>query len=464
MFTNRVGVARENYLLNIIEKQAKMIERLEARVEELERQLGLNSQNSSKPPSSDGLKKASKPKRTTSLRQSSGRASGGQKGHKGNTLRSVETPDHVIDHTVHVCPECGLDLRNERSEECTKRQVFDLPEIGLEVTEHRAYGALCPNCKKTFKAGFPNDVTAPVQYGPVVRNTAVYLHQYQLIPEDRLEELMKDCFNVSASSASIMQWVHKSGQLLQPFMGTVKERLEAAGIVHLDETGIRISGHKSMWLHIAGNEKLSWYRVAKRGDVEAIKGIQGKVVHDNYQPYYKHLPTHIHCLCNTHHERELIAVRDIDKEPWANTMLRLLRPGLRKKNQNQGVVPESWNARFQTIYDEILSKAIAWHEWHAPPKFDSRAKRKGHNLALRLKNRKTDVLRYLTEADVPYTNNQAERDIRMMKTRQKISGGFRSMAGAEVFATVRSFVSTAKKQAWNILDALRNPFKYTASM
>jgi len=463
VFTNKVGVARENYLLKMIEKQAQTIERLEARVAELERQLGLNSQNSSKPPSSDGLKKASKPLRTRSLRQSN-RASGGQKGHKGNTLRSLEVADHVVDHTVKVCTECGLDLKNEHSEDYTKRQVFDLPKIELEVTEHRIHSTTCPNCKRTFRADFPEDAVAPVQYGPVVRSLAVYLHHYQLIPEDRLEELMKDCFNVCTSSTSIMQWVHKSGQSLQPFMGIVKEQVEAAGIVHLDETGIRIAGHKSMWLHVAGNEKLTWYRVAQRGDVEAIKGIQGKVVHDNYPPYYKHLPTHIHCLCNTHHERELVAVRDIDKEPWANTMLRLLRLGLRKKNQHQGVVPELWNTRFQTLYDAVLSKAIIGYEWCAPPKFGSRAKRKGHNLALRLRDRKKDVLRYLTEADVPYTNNQAERDIRMMKTKQKISGGFRSMAGAEVFATVRSFVSTAKKQAWNVLDALRHPFKYTASM
>jgi transposase len=342
--------------------------------------------------------------------------------------------------------------------------VFDLPEIKLEVTAHRAHSKRCPVCEKTFRANFPEDVTAPVQYGPVVRSTAIYLHQYQLVPEDRLEELMKDCFNASVSAASIMPWIHQRGRVLESFMTTVKDRLEAAGIVHLDETGIRISGHSSMWLHVVGNEKLTWYRVGKRGDVEAIKGLQGKVVHDNYQPYYKHLPGHTHCLCNAHHERELIAVRDIDKEPWANTLLRLLRLGLRKKNQNQGRVPEEWNVRFQSVYDRVLSKAIAWHEFYPPPKFNSRAKRKGHNLALRLKERKADVLRYLTDPDVPYTNNQAERDIRMMKTKQKISGGFRSMAGASTFATVRSFISTAKKQAWNILDALRYPFKYTASM
>ena len=239
MFTKRVGVARENYLHKLIEKQAQVIERLEARVAELERQLGLNSQNSSKPPSSDGLKKSPKPPRTTSLRQSSGRASGGQKGHKGDTLRSVEIPDRVVDHTVEICPECGADLRNERSEDYTERQIFDLPEIKLEVTAHRVHSKVCPMCKKKFRAHFP---------------------------EDRVEELMKDSFNTSVSAPSIMQWVHQRGRCLKPFMTKVKDLLEAADIVHLDETGIRISGHTSMWLHVVGNEKLTWYRVAKRGD------------------------------------------------------------------------------------------------------------------------------------------------------------------------------------------------------
>jgi transposase len=433
---------------------------LRARIAELERQLGLNSNNSGKPPSSDGLKK---PPRVSSLRERSGRKTGGQTGHPGKTLRRTETPDITIDHYPQDCATCGAALTSAMATDHVARQVFDLPEPrSLAVTEHRAHACRCAACGTPTRGAFPAGVTAPVQYGTRVGAFVLYLLHYQLLPEKRLAELMADLFGVNLATATIARISHDCAQRFQGFADAVRDHVAAAPVKHMDETGFRIGG-KTQWLHIASTLLLTFYRISpKRGSL--LANVIGIVVHDHWKPYYT-LEGVLHALCNAHHLRELQALVEIEKEDWARKMQRLLRHACRATNlaRNRGVpLKPSLIALIERCYDTILAEGLAFHEAQpalvcAAAKVKRRGRpprRVGHNLLLRLDTRRQDVLRFLTDPRVPFTNNLAERDGRMMKLRQKISGGFRSERGAEDFGVIRSLLSTTKKQGWDLIQTL----------
>jgi transposase len=436
-----------------------LVAALQARVAELERQLGLNSGNSGKPPSSDGLKK--KPARISSLRERSGKKTGGQKGHPGKTLSRVETPDATIDHFPATCSGCGGTLTWAMATGHTARQVFDLPDPQpLTVTEHRAHACLCGNCGAETRAAFPEDVTAPVQYGARLAAIVVYLSHYQLLPEKRLAALMADLFGVHLVTATIAAMSQACAARFQGFAAAVRDHVAAAPVKHMDETGFRIGG-KTQWLHIASTIWLTFYRVSpKRGSL--MENVRGIVVHDHWKPYYT-LKGVLHALCNAHHLRELRALVEIEKEDWARKMQRLLRRACHATNlaRERGVtLSPQLISLIERCYDAILMEGFAFHD--AQPALISTTRKRrgrvprrvGHNLLLRLSTRKADVLRFLSDPTVPFTNNLAERDGRMMKLRQKISGGFRSCDGAEDFAVIRSLISTARKQGWDVLRAL----------
>jgi transposase len=433
---------------------------LTARLAELERRLGLNSRNSGKPPSSDGLKK---PPRVSSLREPSGKTTGGQTGHPGKTLRRTEIPDVTIDYYPAVCAGCGEPLSAATAIDHVARQVFDLPDPRpLIVTEHRAHGCRCSACGTQTRAAFPDGVTAPVQYGPRIAAFVLYLLHYQLLPEKRLAMLMADLFGVTLVAATIARISRDCATRYAGFADAVRELVAAAALKHMDETGFRIGG-KTQWLHIASTIRLTFYRVSpKRGSL--LANVTGIVVHDHWRPYYT-MTGVLHALCNAHHLRELKALVEIEKEDWARRMQRLLRRACHATNlaRERGVpLKPSLIAMFERCYDTILADGLAFHDTQPslvrtvgtgkrrgrPPR------RVGHNLLLRLSSRKTDVLRFLTNPLVPFSNNLAERDGRMMKLRQKISGGFRSMEGAMEFAVIRSLLSTARKQGWDILQTL----------
>ena len=438
---------------------------LQARVAELERRLGLNSSNSGKPPSSDGLGKPPREPRTRSLREASGKPSGGQKGHKGETLRQVAEPDTTVDHYPDTCPSCGSALATATSIGYSVRQVFDLPEPQpLLVTEHRAHTCRCGHCSERTRAAFPADVTAPVQYGPRIVAMVVYLLHYQLLPEDRLAEAMADLFGVKLVAATIARMSRRCAERFQDFAGAVCALVKTAAVKHLDETGFRIGG-KTQWLHVACTLWLVFYRVSpKRGSL--LEGVTGIVVHDHWKPYYT-MEGVLHALCNAHHLRELQALVEIEKEDWARRMQRHLRRACHAANlarQRGQPLKPALVALVRRRYDAIAAAGMAFHAAQpplAPNPATGTAKRRGrpqrrtgHNLLLRLTTRKDDVLRFLTDPAVPFTNNEAERDGRMMKVRQKISGGFRSQNGASDFAVIRSLIATAKKQGWNVLNTL----------
>ena len=295
-------------------------ESLKARIAELERQLGLNSSNSGKPPSSDGLKK---PARVTSLRERSAKKPGGQKGHKGETLRQVADPDDVVDHYPSACSGCGAGLDPDTSVGHSARQVFDLPEPEpLVVTEHRAHDCRCPACGAKTRAAFPDGVNAPVQYGTRIGAFVLYLLHYQLLPEKRLVELLADLLGVKLVTATIARISQDCARRFQGFADVVRDHVAAAPVKHMDETGFRIGG-RTQWLHIASTALLTFYRVcAKRGSL--LMNVAGIVVHDHWKPYYT-MPGVLHALCNAHHLRELKALVEIEKEDWARKMQRVLR-------------------------------------------------------------------------------------------------------------------------------------------
>jgi transposase len=434
---------------------------LRAEVAELRRRLDLDSSNSSKPPSSDGLKK--KPRLPGSLRGKSGKTSGGQTGHSGDTLRQVEAPDRTARHTTKVCRHCLAGLTDSMQTGAEKRQVFDLPERLIEVTEHRASIYCCAACGGETKADFPAGVAASAQYGEGIRAAAIYLNVQQLIPEDRVAQTMNDLFGARLlCPASLATWVNDKAAALAEVAAQIGVLAAHAPVRHLDETGFRIAG-KGQWLHTVSTNTLTFYRVSQqRGAMpEGLTG--GVIVHDHFKPYYG-LTGVAHAFCNAHHLRELKALIEFDNEAWAKDMSDLLVAANEavKKARDDGapLLPPAAIEGFVASYWQAIRAGLAFHRGLPPLEKRARGRtkrRSGHNLLERLKTFKDDVLRFLYDFAVPFTNNLAERDLRMMKVRMKISGCFRTFAGACRFATLRSVISTARKRGWNILQTLTAP-------
>jgi len=433
---------------------------LREQIAELSRKLGKNSSNSSKPPSSDGLKKP--PRIAGSTRGKSGKPSGGQVGHSGGTLKQVAHPDVVERHEAGCCRHCQAALTRAMVTGVSKRQVFDLPEARLEVTEHQASIYRCGQCRGETSAAFPQGVNAPAQYGPRVKAAAVYLNVQQLIPEDRVAQALQDLFGAGRlCPASIVAWGESKAEEWAAVVEQIAVRVARAPVRHLDETGFRIGG-KGQWLHTASTPALTWYRVsAQRGELP--RGLEGGVVvHDHFAPYYR-LANVEHALCNAHHLRELKALIEIEKEPWARDMRRLLLNAAKavREAAEQGASELAPPVRRSLIqrYENIVRRGLAFHRQQEPlsklPGARGRAPRRpGHNLLIRLHKFSSDVLRFMRNFAVAFTNNLAEQDLRMMKVKMKISGGFRTLAGARTFASLRSVISTARKHGWNILHTL----------
>jgi len=433
---------------------------LQAENSELRRRLGLDSSNSSKPPSSDGLKK--KPRILGSLRGRSDKQSGGQKGHQGGTLRQVANPDAAVRHEACACGHCGAALDATSATGIEKRQVFDIPERPLLVTEHQATIYHCMRCRGVTKATFPEGVVSPTQYGERIKAAAIYLNVQQLIPEDRAAQALSDLFGAPLiCPASIVAWVGKKARELCQVYEAIGQRVAEAGVRHLDETGYRIAG-KLHWLHTTSSLSFTFYRAGeKRGDIP--KDLQGGVVvHDHFLPY-RGMDAVDHAFCNAHILRELQALIEFEKEPWAELMRTMLLDANaavdKAREAGACALPPETVAAFTERYWAAVRLGLGYHRQlpKLEPKSPSRGRSKqrpGHNLLERLKTFKTETLRFMTDFDVPFTNNLAEQDLRMMKVRMKISGCFRTLEGARIFVTLRSVVSTARKQCCNILHVL----------
>ena len=439
------------------------IAELEARVAELEAQLAKDSHNSNKPPSSDPPFKPS-PK---SLRRKSGRKAGGQKGHKGHTLERVSHPDNIEYHVVSRCAFCHHDLSNDETEDIERRQVFDLPPLSLEVTEHQAELKRCSCCHRLNRAAFPAGVNAAAQYGANVKALLLYLNNYQMIPYARLKELMSDFFEHDISCGSIGNFQKEAHQQLSSFETGLKNLLKDEAVAHFDETGFKVNGHLQ-WLHLCSTRYHTFYQIhEKRGreamdDIGILPDFGGTAVHDFWKSYYHYLCSH--GLCNAHLLRELIFIYEHYHQDWATQMAKLLtdikRSVERAQLQQRTTLSASTKYRYRKRYDDLISQAIEKNPIaEAPVKGRGRPKKgKPLNLAERMRDYADDVLKFMTDFSVPFDNNQAERDLRMMKVRQKISGTFRSNTGAEYFVRIRSFITTARKQGINAFIALQDLF------
>ncbi|MHC4687275.1 MAG: IS66 family transposase [Planctomycetota bacterium] len=416
---------------------------------------GKNSRNSNKPPSSDG---PAKPK-TKSLRKPSGKKPGGQKGHTGNTLKQVENPDHLVKIHVNSC-SCHADLAKEPVIGYEHRQLFELPEPKLEVTEYQGEIKTCPECGIRNTASFPEQVKAPAQYGPRFRSLLVYLHNQQLIPLGRITQMMADLYSAPVSEATILDATRRCHDNLAPFEIAVKEALGNAPMLHVDESGVRSEG-KLHWLHSASTETLTFYGVHEKRGGEAIDyfnilpDFRGRLIHDFWKPYLSYDCDH--GLCNAHHLRELTFLFEQHEQGWAKKMFDLLLEMNDFVNKQNSQLTAKLKKPWLKKYRDII--VFGWDANPLPeaPRKKKRGrpkKTKAQNLLARLGDYESSVLAFLHDINVPFTNNLAEQDIRMIKLRLKISGCFRTLQGAKQFARIRSFLSTTRKQGCNILQSI----------
>ena len=366
----------------------------------------------------------------------------------------------MIHHSSDNCPYCNCSLVNEQEISFQARQVFDIPPMKLESTEHRAGVKICPGCKKKVVASFPANVNAPAQYGERLRATTLYLLHQHFIPEDRLADLLFDCFNVSMATDTIAAQSEQLASKLSVFEEDLINYSKAAPVKGMDETGFRIA-KKTHWLHVVATLKTTWYRVhQKRKDL--LDGISGTVVHDHWKSYFQ-LSKVKHGLCNAHHLRELKALCEIENEPWALTMAMTLRNAAKLKQDFPAGIEATAALQIERDFHKNLNQGLAYHESlpvYAPKgKGGRQAHRVGHNLLIRFSEHAEDVLRFLHDPAVPFTNNISEQAVRMMKVKQKISGGFRTQKAADNFALIRSFTETNRKQGQNILQAISSALR-----
>ncbi|MFQ5688549.1 MAG: IS66 family transposase [Candidatus Scalindua sp.] len=426
-----------------------MVELLVLLITLLVGRLNLNSRNSSKPPSSDpNRKKAGKAKGE--------RKAGGQKGRVGVTLQRVDDPDEIEDIKLD---RRKLPLARYRKIGYESRQVFDI-DISRVVTEYRAE-ILEDSKGNRFVATFPKEVTKAVQYGKSVKAHSVYMSQFQLIPYNRIQDYFKEELQIPVSIGSVFNFNQEAYDLLETFEEKVKLKLIESMLMHVDETSINIGGDR-YWLHCTSNDLWTYYFPHERRGSVATDAIgilpkfTGILCHDHWKPYYTY--ECVHSLCNAHHLRELTRVCEEDKQKWARSMKELLEEMNKEVNDAGGLLQGDEPEKYREKYRSILKEA----ERECPPPEEARQKgkrgrvkrSKARNLLERLIEYEDDVLRFMDNQIVPFTNNLGENDIRMTKVQQKISGCFRSMDGAKIFCRIRSYLSTCRKHDMSISKAL----------
>jgi transposase len=446
---------------------AKTLERLEqatARIKQLEGQAAKDSHNSSKPPSTNGFKEPRR--KTQSLRERSGKKSGGQPGHPGNTLMMVAQPDYTVLLTPEQCHRCQQGLSEVSLCRRERVQVFDLPSVHLQVTEYHVEVKVCPCCQAETRADLPDGLTlASAQYGPNVKTLAVYLACLHLLPLARVCQILGDLCGTTFSQANVLAACQQSASAITPVLQRIKATLQTSEVVHNDETGFRIE-NKRWWLHVAATCWFTLYLAhPKRGKeatdaMEILPTFRGTSIHDSLSSYLQYGCRH--GLCIVHYLRELTFVGERFDQRWATEMKALLLEikACVQQAREQGMtsLPEPVTQDFERRYTHLVQMGMAANP--PPPKRTGKRgapkKSEALNLLIRLHQYHDLILRFMHEFHVPFDNNLAESDLRMMKLRQKISGCFRTQDGAAVFCALRSYLSTMHKQGVHLLTALRS--------
>lgn len=437
---------------------------MQAQVKHLQGRLAQTSRNSSRPPGSDGLAKPA-PK---SLRVPGQRPTGGQTGHVGATLSQSSRVDHIVQHrSAPSCSVCHSPMVDHQVIE--QRQVLDIPPMRVHVTEHQLVRSRC-TCGAVHEGTWPIDIHVPVQYGAQVKALAVHLNQHHLLPLARTSAVLHDLCGVQLSQASIQSFAQQAAQALQATVSAIGQAVSQAGVVHADESGIRVQT-KLHWLHCAVTQSLTWLGWhAKRGrqafEALGILGqVRGTLVHDGLAGY-KELACQ-HSLCNAHHLRELVYVAEHEHEKtwenWPQQMIDLLCQANTQVRQHGGPLDTARQAWYASQWDRLLALGEMYNPQQTQPDTyragtGRRKQSKAFNLLKRLRLHRQDVWRFMTDKDVPFTNNLAEQALRMCKVKQKISGGFRTGHGADTFFTIRSYLATMHKQGHGLFECLVSTF------
>lgn len=465
-------------------RQESLNYQLKRRIAELEAAaVTKDSHNSSLPPSTDGpaAKAANSIRRTRSLRRPSGRRPGAQPGHPGRTRALSEQPDRVVTHAPGECRGCGASLASGYIVKCERRQVIDIPPVRPFVVEHRALTKRCATCDALTKGRFPREVKAAVQYGTGVWARAVYLVNYQLLPYRRAGELLRDFFSCPISPGSLRRIIAVcSARALLPEV-EIKNRLKRSEVIHADETGLRVAG-EGRFVHVASTAGLTHYSCDRRrgksamDEVGILPAFKGVSVHDGWPAYHYYYQCR-HALCGAHLLRELIYIEEISphqRGQWAAPMAKLLieikEAVEQARSRGDTELSQERQAEFQRRYDRIVKRGSELNPERQRRREVKGAERRkaergrigqseARKLVARLERYRTEVLRFMTDFRVPFDNNQAERDLRMVKLQQKTSGCFRTGQGAREFCRLRSVISTARKQGQAVLESIEKVFQ-----
>jgi transposase len=456
-----VYAAGPEAVVALVEQLQAQLLALTERVAALEARWAKDSHNSHQPPASDGLAR-----KTRSLRQKSGKKPGGQPGHPGSTLRWSEHPERIVTHAPDRCAQCGTPLAAGSERGGERRQVVDLPPLRLAVSEHRALQRVCPHCQTTTQAAFPPHVSHPVQYGPGIKALTVYLTQYQLLPWERASQLLADLFGHAPGEGSLATFLSTCFTRLEPVEAAIREAIRAAPVAQMDETGVRIAG-KTRWLHYVGTPTLAlyaWHGKRGREGIEAagvLPEFAGTRVHDAWAPYLSYGGPY--ALCNAHLLRELTFIAEQTKQGWASELIGELLAMKAAVEQAQAAgataLPEAQRQAWAARYAAKVAAGLEQNP--APAATGKRGRPKqsaAKNLLDRLGQHQGAVLAFLNDFAVPFDNNLAERDLRMMKVQQKISGGFRTPTGASHFCRIRGCIVTLRKRGDHVLTALQSIF------
>lgn len=447
-----------------IEKIKVELDRANDEIKRLNDIISKDSSNSSKPPSSDNrLNKSVKKARSAGKSKR-----GAQRGRKGTNLKIVSNPNKVEILELLECSHCQKNLSGVPASNISKRQLFDLPEIKMEVTQFEQHTKVCPCCNNINKPDFPLNVNSYVQYGDTLKSFIAYLNTYQMIPYDRISEMIEDLASHEISNGTIYNILQNCYDKLKHYEDTIKTAVLKEKVIHCDETGVNVKGRLS-WIHTVSSSFITYYRLhQKRGketmdEMAILPNYKGIAVHDHWSPYNRYQCSH--SFCNAHHLRELNFIAQSEKALWAKDMHKLLTniniEVHKSKQSDKSSLSTSKLAKFLKYYDDICNSALMYY----PPPNNTKKTRgktkqpKGKNLLDRFIKYKNEILRFATNFIVPFTNNLAERDLRMIKVKEKISGCFASFKGGEIFARIRGYISTLKKNGKSVLKELNNVLK-----